>query len=118
MKGFLDDLRYAFRGLRKNRGFALAAVLSLALGIGANTTIFTLLNAVFLAPLPVRQPSELMAVYTVDQNAGGGFGGLLAVSNPNFRDYRDQNQVFTGMTSYTFPLPVSLAVEGEPQQAL
>ena len=62
--GFLDDLRYGLRGLTKNRGFALAAALSLALGIGANTTIFTLLNAVFLRPLPVRDPAHLAAVFT------------------------------------------------------
>jgi predicted permease len=113
-----QDIRFALRGMVKNPISTGIAVLSLALGIGANTTIFTLLNAVFLTPLPVRQPSELMAVYTVDSNATGGFGGLLGISNPNFRDYRDENQVFSGMAAYTFPLPVSLAVEGEPQQAL
>jgi putative ABC transport system permease protein len=112
-----QDIRFAVRGMFKNPISTAIAVLSLALGIGANTTIFTLLNAVFLAPLPVRQPSELMAVYTVDENSTGGFGGALGVSHPNFRDYRDQNQVFTGMAAYTFPLPVSLAVESDPQQA-
>ena len=70
MMGFFDDLRYGLRGLVKHRGFALAAVLSLALGIGANTTIFTLLNAIFLRPLPVRDPGRLAAVFTT--------GGFLA----------------------------------------
>src|SRR5438093_6562611 len=112
-----QDIRFAVRGMFKNPISTAIAVLSLALGIGANTTIFTLLNAIFLSPLPVRQPADLMAVYTVDANLGGGFGGLLGVSHPNFRDLRDQNQVFTGLAAYTFPLPVSLASEGEPQQA-
>ena len=58
---FLDDLRYGLRGLRKNRGFAGVAVVSLALGIGANTTIFTLLNAIFLRPLAVRDAAHLAA---------------------------------------------------------
>jgi predicted permease len=111
------DIRFAVRGMVKNPISTVIAVVSLALGIGANTTIFTLLNALFLAPLPVHQPSELMAVFTVDSNAGGGFGGLLGLSNPNFRDFRDQNQVFTGLAAYTFALPVSLAAAGEPQQA-
>ena len=77
MKGLLDDLRYGLRGLSKNRGFALAAVLSLALGIGANTTIFTLLNAVFLRPLPVRDPARLAAVFTTDPRIPGPAALLL-----------------------------------------
>src|SRR5262245_27359033 len=112
-----QDFRFAVRGMLKNPITTAIAGLSLALGIGANTTIFTILNAVFLAPLPVQRPGELMAVFTVDSNSTGGFGGLLGVSNPNFRDYRDRNQVFTGLAAYTFPLGVSVAGTGEPQQA-
>src|SRR6266478_3301662 len=59
-----QDVRFAFRTIRKNPGFTDVAVLSLALGVGANTTIFTLLNAAFLTPLPVERPSDLVAVYT------------------------------------------------------
>ena len=55
--GLLDDFSYGLRALAKNRGFALAAILSLALGIGANTTVFTLLNAILLRPLPVAEPN-------------------------------------------------------------
>jgi predicted permease len=112
-----QDIRFAVRGMLKNPISTAIAGLSLALGIGANTTIFTILNAVFLAPLPVHRPGELMTVYTVDSNSTGGFGGLLGVSNPNFRDFRDRNQVFSGLAAYTFPVPVSLAAAGEPQQA-
>src|SRR3954452_9246252 len=110
MKGFLDDLRYAFRGLRKNRGFALAAVLSLALGIGANTTIFTLLNAVFLRPLPVRDPASLAAVFTTDPR----IPGLLPCSYLNYRDQRDHNTVFSSLLLYSAVL-VNLTGRGDPQ---
>jgi hypothetical protein len=61
MIGAFEDLRYSLRALGKARGFAIAAVLSLGLGIGANTTIFTLLNAVLLRPLPVEEPGRLAA---------------------------------------------------------
>ena len=82
--GFLDDLRYGVRGLIKNRGFAVVAVVSLALGIGANATIFTLLNAIFLRPLPVRDPAHLAAVHTTDPR----IPGLLLCSYPNYPRYK------------------------------
>src|SRR5260370_22983210 len=110
MTGLLDDLRYGVRGLTRNRGFALAAVLSLALGIGANTTIFTLLNAIFLRPLPVRDPAHLAAVFTTDPR----IPGQLLCSYPNYRDYRDHNTVFSSMLLYSV-LTVSLTGRGDPQ---
>ncbi len=110
MNGILDDLRYGLRGLGKNRGFALAAVLSLALGIGANTTIFTLLNAIFLRPLPVRDPARLAAVFTTDPR----IPGLLLCSYPNYQDYRDHNTVFSSLLLYT-ALTVNLTGRGDPQ---
>src|ERR1035441_2915536 len=108
--GFLDDLRYGLRGLGKNRGFAAAAVVSLALGIGANTTIFTLLNAIFLRPLPVRDPAHLVAVYTTDPR----IPGLLPCSYPNYQDYRDRNTVFSSMLVYS-ALTVNLTGWGDPR---
>ena len=110
MTGFLEDLRYGLRGLAKNRGFALVAVLSLALGIGANTTIFTLLNAVFLRPLPVRNAEDLTALFTTDQRNPG----LLPCSYPNYRDYRDQNSVFSSLLLYT-AVTANLTGRGDPQ---
>jgi predicted permease len=96
--------------LAKNRGFALVAVLSLALGIGANTTIFTLLNAIFLRPLPVRDPAHLAAVFTTDPR----IPGLLLCSYPNYRDYRDHNTVFSSLLLYS-ALTVNLTGRGNPQ---
>src|ERR1035437_1809402 len=110
MKGFLDDLRYGLRGLTKNRGFTVAAVLSLALGIGANTTIFTLLNAILLRPLPVRDPAHLAAVFTTDPR----IPGLLLCSYPNYQDYRDHNTVFSSLLLYS-ALTVNLTGRGDPQ---
>jgi putative ABC transport system permease protein len=110
MTGLFDDLRYGLRGLSKNRGFALAAVLSLALGIGANTTIFTLLNAIFLRPLPVRDPAQLAAVFTTDPR----IPGLLLCSYPNYQDYRDHNTVFSSLLLYS-ALTVNLTGRGDPQ---
>ena len=110
MTGVLDDVRYGLRGLTRNRGFAAIALLSLALGIGANTTIFTLLNALFLRPLPVHEPERLAAIFTTDPRNPG----LLPVSYPNFQDYRDHNEVFSSVLLYA-PLTVNLTGRGDPQ---
>lgn len=117
MEMFWQDLRFAVRTLVKSPGFAAVAVLSLALGVGANTTIFTLLNAIFLTPLPMDRSSELVAVYTTDQTSIGGLGGLLPMSHPNLQDFRTKNSVFADMTGYSFPQPVSLSTGADPQQA-
>src|ERR1039457_7381657 len=110
LEGFLADLRYAVRGLGKNRGFAGVAVLSLGLGIGANTTIFTLLNAIFLRSLPVRDAAHLVAVNTTDPP----IPGLLPCSYPNYQDYRDHNSVFSALMVYS-ALTVNLTGRGDPQ---
>ena len=105
---------YALRGLARNRGFALAAILSLALGIGANTTVFTLLNAIFLRPLPlVEQPERLVTAYTLDPRNPG----YLYCSFPNFADYRDHNQVFSSLFAYT-GVSLNLTGRGDPEMAM
>src|SRR5437870_12465900 len=93
METLWQDVRYAFRTIARNPGFAAVAVLSLALGVGANTTIFTLLNAMLLSPLPVERPSELVAAFTADQ-ATNGFGNTGPMSFPNFKDFRERNEFF------------------------
>ena len=71
MSTFLQDLKFGVRLLAKTPGFTVVAALSLALGIGANTTIFTLVNAVLLNPLPVEDPSQLVSVFTTDERNRG-----------------------------------------------
>ena len=110
MSGVLEDVRYSLRALGKARGFAVAAVVSLGLGIGANTTIFTLLNAVLLRPLPVEEPERLVAVGTLDAHNPG----LWPCSYPNYKDYRDQNQVFSSLLLYS-AITLNLTGFGEPQ---
>src|SRR5256886_14421689 len=115
---FQQDLRGGLRMLKKSPGFTFVAVLSLALGIGANTAIFTIINAVFLHPLPVEEPSRLAELFTRDTktfNANANFQ-LTGTSLPNYEDYRDQNNVFSGLATVTFPIPLNWGGQGEPQQ--
>lgn len=110
----LDDLVYGLRGLARNRGFAMAAILSLGLGIGANTTVFTLLNAILLRPLPmVAQPERLAAVYTLDPRNPG----YLYCSFPNFLDFRDKNQVFSSIFAYT-GVNLNVTGRGDPEMVM
>jgi len=97
----MQDLRYAARVLMKKPGFTTVAVLSLALGIGANTAIFTVINAVFLHPLAIEDPSRVVEVFTRDtKTVQSGNFTLTPSSLQNYEDYRDQNQVFTGLAGY------------------
>jgi predicted permease len=104
--------------LKKSPGFTFVAVLSLALGIGANTAIFTIINAVFLHPLPVEEPARLAEMFTRDTltvDANTNFQ-LTGTSLPNYEDYRDQNTVFSGLAVVTFPIPLNWGGQAEPQQ--
>src|SRR5262249_7873233 len=115
METLFQDIRYGIRMLAKSPAFAIVAILSLALGVGANTTIFTLVNAVFFKPMPVAEPSQLMAVFGTDEKNTGNFLDFMPVSYPNFCDYRDQNHVFSGTASFT-GVGMSLSGTGEPEQ--
>jgi len=111
-----QDVRYSVRTLIKAPAFTIAAIVSLALGIGANTTIFTLLNTLFLNPLPVARPSELVAVLTVASRNATQFGNLLPLSYPNLEDFRARNSVLTDIAGYSPPLALSLTTGQEPQR--
>ena len=96
METLLHDVRYGLRQLLKHPVFTILAVVSLALGIGANTAIFSLVNTVLLRPLPVKEPSQLIEVYG-SLNNGAEFS---IQSHLNYKDYRDRNDVFSGLFVY------------------
>jgi hypothetical protein len=96
MATIFQDLRYAFRVLRRSPLFAIVAVLSLALGIGANAAIFTLIDQLILQSLPVKHPEELVLLTARSKHYGSN-NGPNALSYPMHRDFRDRNQVFSGM---------------------
>src|SRR5882757_7042928 len=97
----MQDLRYAARVLIKKPAFTAVAVLSLALGIGANTAIFTVINAVFLHPLAIDDPSHVVEMFTRDaKTVQAANFTLTATSLQNYQDYRDENKVFTGLAGY------------------
>src|ERR1700733_14840378 len=98
METWTQDFKYGLRRLLKAPAFSFVAVMSLALGIGANTAIFTVINAVFLPPLPIEEPSRVVELFTRDtKTVQTGNGNLTPSSFQNYEDYRDQNQVFTGL---------------------
>ena len=118
MSTFLHDLKFGARLLAKTPAFTAVAALSLALGIGANTTIFTLVNAVLLNPLPVEDPSQLVSVWTTDERnqSNQAAFGFLQTSPMNFRDLRDKNEVFSGITGHVgVPLNITGGT-GQPEQ--
>jgi predicted permease len=114
---FMQDLRYGLRMLQKNPGFTAVAVLSLALGIGANTTIFTVVNAILLNALPVRDLPRLVEMDTVDSKTlvTQARSERLGMSFPNFQDYRRDNTVFTDLAAF-MPTAVTWSGGAEPRQ--
>src|SRR5215469_6181878 len=102
MRSLLSDVRYGARVLLKSPGFATVAVLVLALGIGANTAIFGVVNAVVLRPLAFDQPERLVSLYHIPPSASFPGITLFAVSPANFLDWRAQAHSFEGMSAYGF----------------
>jgi predicted permease len=112
-----QDVRFGLRTLFKNPGVSAIAIISLALGIGANTTIFTVVNAVLLNPLPVKNVSRLVEVDTIDAKtrvAAANFA-KLGMSFPNCRDYARDNRVFSGVSCY-MQLPLTWSGGAEPRR--
>ena len=100
------DLTFAFRRLRSNPGFTAAAVLTLALGIGANTTIFSLVNAVVFRPFGVERQNELVSF-----NMHTSKADFPTISYPDYKDYRDRNTVLSALAMYRF-IPVNISRGG------
>src|SRR6516165_1607372 len=95
METLLQDVRFAVRVLIKNPGFAVIAILTLAIGIGANTTIFSVVNGVLLNPLSFPQPERLVRVYDSTDDFGHS-----SVSYLNFKDWEHENRTFAYMTGF------------------
>jgi len=109
----MNDLRFAFRQLLKNPGFTAVAVLTLALGIGANTAIFSVVNAVLLRPLPFAEPDRLVWMWGNIRNGGN----QASVSPLDFLDYREQNKSFEQLAAMTSgPGYRNLTGDGDPQR--
>ena len=97
MGSVLNDIRYAARTLAKSRGVTLLVLLTLALGIGATTAIFSVVYGVLLRPLPYPQPDRIMAIFEVTSK-----GTWSRLADPNFDDFRDQNRSFQAIAKYNF----------------
>jgi putative ABC transport system permease protein len=114
LSSFLADLRYALRQLRSHPGFTLVAVATLALGIGANTAIFSVVDAVLLKPLPLGDPERLVLLYhsypKLDLERA-------SVSPPGFAEYRQRARSFSSLSAYTsYQAPATLTGAGEPRR--
>src|SRR5437868_6681868 len=112
MSGFLQDLRYALRQLRRSPGFTAVAVITLALGIGAATAIFSVVYGVLLKPLPYSNPDRIMAIFEISDN-----GGRSRLADPNFDDFRDQNHSFEAMAKYS-AYPSSISGGSQPSRSI
>lgn len=111
MNDFLQDVKYGFRMLAKSPGFTAIAVITLALGIGLNASIFSVVNAVLLRPMPVHQPDELVGVYNTVPNE---FISHVPMSYADYKDLRDSAQSFSGLLVYA-PIPLAMEQPGGTQ---
>lgn len=114
MRNLLADLRFALRSFAKAPVFTAVAIVSLALGIGANTAIFTLVDQVLLRALPVEKPQQLVQVFARGSHYGSNWG-MNSMSYPMYRDFRDQNQVFSGVIC-RFATASSLSYSGATER--
>ena len=113
MKGFLQDLRHALRLLVKSPGFTLVAVLTLALGTGVNTTVFSLINGILLRPMPVAHPEQIVVLAARQE----GSQGFQSFSYPDYQDIRSQTDAFSDILAYRVSL-VGLSVDGKGEHCV
>jgi len=112
MKTLWHDVRYAVRALLRQPGFTLVAVVTLALGVGANTAIFSVVNAVMLRPLPYGEPERLVFLWENNQQAGANF---MSISLPNLRDWKEQSRSFEQIGA-TRNASFTITGGGEPER--
>ncbi|TAN23508.1 MAG: ABC transporter permease [Acidobacteria bacterium] len=105
------DVQFGWRWLRRSPAFTAVAVLTMALGIGANTAVFSVVNAALLTPLPYTHPGQLVSLGSTQQTPG-----IFPVSGPDFRDWQRQAKSFRGMSLYESPVLASLLGRGAPQE--
>jgi predicted permease len=118
MQKFWQELRFGFRVLLRRPTLTTAVLLSLMLGIGVNTAVFTMLFRVFSGPLPVENPQELVAIFqTLRDKAKGEYTGFRSQSPLNYVDYRDENQTLAGMALHQWAY-MNLTGREEPQRVL
>src|SRR5262245_12668543 len=108
-----NDLRYAFRQLSKNNGFTAVAVMTLAMGIGAKTAIFSVVNAILLRPLPYNDPGRLAMLWTNNPKRDIHEEGTSFL---NFEDWKNENHVFEDLAICTRGNPVTLTGFDEPER--
>ncbi len=113
LEDFVGDLKFGARMLRKNPGFAATAILTLALGIGANTAIFSVVNTVLLQPLPYRDPGRLVWAGEFDPNLNDE-----AMPNPEFTNWALNNHTFETMGAMGIGGPMTLTKAGAPEQVM
>src|SRR5215471_18425021 len=113
MNGFVQDLRYALRQLRKSPGFTAVAVIPLALGIGANTAMFSVIDGVLLRPLPFRAPGGLYTLWERNPRMGYEQNNPAAA---NFHDWRDRNRVFEQLAAFDPSKSFDLSGNGKPER--
>ncbi|MFL6212372.1 MAG: ABC transporter permease [Blastocatellia bacterium] len=114
-----QDIRYGFRTLMKNPGFTAVAVMTLALGLGANTAIFSLTDQILLRRLPVEKPDELTVLRSPGPKSGHTWSdgdGAASFSYPLYKELRDKNNVFSGLLA-RYVVPLSVASEGQTERA-
>jgi len=112
LMNLLADIRYSLHAMRKAPGFATVAIVTLALGIGANTAIFTVVNAVFFNPIPVEKPERLVNIYTIEETRPAH---VLPLSLPNGQDISREIDAFSGVAMFTFgDVGVSMTIDGQP----
>jgi putative ABC transport system permease protein len=113
LETLLQDLRYGLRQLRRNPGFTAVAVITLALGIGANTAIFSVVYAALIRPLPYRAPDRLASITELWPRLG--VSGLSFIPSPEYVDFRDRNRVFEGLAAYGGGVTLNLTGIDEPE---